>query len=631
MSKTETQASPRQWLPLAMTAGGLLLLAVSATELSLWSLDSWTYLAGLQVGTVLGAALLLTTLAANSQRVTGKLENRVTRIALGVIFSAGLALFFYWLSSATYIYGDGYVRTAEIVEKGKWLRFTEPLDTLLRQLVYQVTHACWGWDGKQAAQLISVGCGVAYFWIGLWGSKFVSDKRCSRALTVALLWASGLVALFFGYVETYPTSVVACLAFLLCALGVLQRRIPAWPLLLIFALAALLHTSMLCLAPALVYVLAHSGRQRWTSAIATTAILVAALGAVIYLISILEHEGGYGVGLLEFVLIPLTPAASYWLFAADHLTDIVNEYLLVAPATTASLFVLFTTLIRNRADKQIQFLLLASLLAFGFALLFNTHLGFARDWDLFAFVGLPPALLAALLWSKSSRSRFAAWLLVWMGLSVGGMYVLMLADEDAPVSRFQALTERYEQGRAYNYETLSTYYTTKGQYRSAIGSLEKASAASRNARYPHLIGALHLQLGQPQQAIPRLTESLAIDSSYVKNYPLLVDAYSRLRERDSAMTYLRLAVDHLPGGASAEDYYQVGSWLQGQGSTAAGPYFEQTLKMCREVIERQPNDFGRYLLAARSSLALGNPTEAQNWLQELLDRQPPANIRLLGL
>ncbi|MFH2056054.1 MAG: hypothetical protein ABIJ61_08860 [bacterium] len=610
----------------------VLILALFAPRLPLWSLDSWSYLPGWQVLAVLIAALALTLFAANMAVRRHPVRGRFARLGLWLLISAGLAALFYWLASATYLYGDGYVRTAEIVEKGKWLRFTEPLDTLLRQLIYRVTHSFFGWDGYQAARLISVGCGVAFFWIGVWGSRFVGSELRARSLTIALLWASGLVALFFGYVETYPTSVVACLAFLLYALGVLQGKLRVWPLILLFVTASLLHTSMLCFAPALAFVLAHRGRKRWSLAILITAFVVAALGMLIYLISIIEHHGGYGVDLLEFVLIPLTPNSSYWLFAVDHLTDIINEYLLVTPVGLISILLVIRQFRKSRNSVETRFLLLASALGFGFALLFNTHLGFARDWDLFAFVGLPLTLLAAQLWSQAKRPGLAAWLPVWLGFAIAGTFVLLLAGESGAVARFENITARYEQGRAYNHETLSTYYVDKEQYYRAIECLENASAVSRNARYPHQIGALHLTLNQPLQAVAALKRSLAIDSTYLKNYPLLVDAYVRLQESDSGMAYLKLAVDYLPEGASAENYFQLANWLRQRSKTSeATDYFRECLALCEAAIREQPDDFRHLLLGARCSLGLADTTGARDWLQRLLAKQPPAEVTLEAL
>lgn len=605
-------------------------MALFAPGLPLWALDSWSYLSAGQIAAVLLAAALLTYAAARAPGLSGMNLSGSTRLALGLLFSVGLVALFYWLSSATYLYGDGYVRTAEIVEKGKWLRFTEPLDTLLRQLVYRFTHLLFGWDGYQAARLISIVCGVLYFWLALWGTKFVSTDPRQRGLSVALLCATGLVALFFGYVETYPTSVVACLAFLLVALGVLRGCLRGWVMILLFLVAVMLHTSMLTFAPALAVVLARSGRKRWSVAVGITAAIVAALAVLIFLISVLEHAGGYPVALLEFVLIPLTPGSGYWLFAADHLTDIVNEYLLVAPA--ALLLLPLVQFSKKKADSSERFLLLATLLGFGFALLFNTHLGFARDWDLFAFLGLPLTLLVAHLLTRAKSPHPIAWLPIGIGFAVTGAFVLLLADENAAVARFSDITERYQQGRAYNYETLSTYYISKRQYNKALTSIERAEQTSRNARYPHQIGALQLMLNQPLQATESLKRSLAIDSTMVNNYPLLVDAYTRLRNYDSTMTYLKQAVDYLPQGASPEDYYQVAGWLRQQGGgTSAADYFEQSLLLCDQALQERPADFRRTLLAIRCEVQLADSAAAQARLDRLLSQQPPAEIRIEAL
>jgi tetratricopeptide (TPR) repeat protein len=619
---------------LAVAAAAMLLiigLSLPLTGWRLWSLDAWTYLPAITNFIVLGAVTLLTILIANVSRIfpSGLGRYPVVRPIGWLLASAGMAALFYWLSAETMLYGDGYVRSAEIVESGKWFRFTEPLDAFIKQSIYQVANRLWNWEIEQVFRLVSILSGIICFWITVAIGRLVSTKQRYQALTIALLWAGGLPALFFGYIEVYSTSVAALAGFIYVSLAALQQKRSAAVVIVVFVVTCLFHTSMLCLAPALAYVLKKSNHWRWTVAVAATSALVALLGLMIYLVSIVEHEGGYSVGFFEFVLIPLTPVAGYWLLSPHHLLDIVNQYIFVAPAGIASLLVLIPTLGTNLRRPPVIFLSVSSLLAFGFALLFNTHLGFARDWDLFAFIGLPVNLLAALLWSYSGRRPVAAWPLVWMGLLIAGAYVAMLANESAAVARFEDITENSRHGRAYNFETLSKYYIDKRQYRSAIAALQQADQTETNARYPHLIGSLHLALDQPRNAITALSRSLKIDSSYAKNFPLFVEAYTRLKMRDSAMTYLELAVNHLPQGASAADYYLVGIWKQEQGhQQEARQYLQQAIELAEKLAQSHPEGFRNYLTAARSGLAVGDTLLARRWLERLEHRQPPASIRL---
>ena len=92
----------------------------------------------------------------------------------------------------------------------------------------------------------------------------------------------------------------------------------------------------------------------------------------------------------------------YTLFSPSHLLDFLNQQILVSPIGLALLviFLVFKPKAPGKEDRIFQFLLIVSIGQLLFNLLIDPGLGAARDWDLFASVGLGYTLLALYIFSR---------------------------------------------------------------------------------------------------------------------------------------------------------------------------------------------------------------------------------------
>jgi hypothetical protein len=222
-----------------------------------------------------------------------------------------------------------------------------------------------------------------------------------------------VIQLFFGYVENYSFAAAGILTFLWLGRRVLQQRSPLWPAALALAMTNATHPSTIVLGPALLYI----GWVTWQRGTASLLRVVMEIALPLLLIVggtlWLMEAGGHGLAALFTTdrpggsdaswFVPLWGTESRWqtytLVSWEHLRDLFNQMLLVAPVVLPSLLWIGLVARRNANSGQFEtrrFLAIAALAHLLLIVIWNPDYGGQRDWDLFSL-----AWIATTLWLVS--------------------------------------------------------------------------------------------------------------------------------------------------------------------------------------------------------------------------------------
>ena len=371
-----------------------------------------------------GAALVLLLLAPGlSARASALVERAAARVtALPVPAAAwiGAAMALAWLLRSQILYGDG-PQTIQIIPEGDWINRKEPLDRLLTWSTWRASSAWLGWDARRAVALVSVLAGGLYLAAAArWFRRL--DPTDGRAWALLMLLTAGYVPLFFGHVENYSLLAAGTLWMLTLAWeAVHDPARPLWPVGLAAGLTFATHLSAAWLFTVPVVVLVSRLRDRgqvpWRAVglgVAVGLVPVALAAALVWVrfsslsgVTLTHFGGGDGS-----LFVPLFEASSvferYTLFAPAHLWDVLNEYLLIAPAALACL----PLLLLQPRGREAWLLGAAAAGVFAYAFLFNADMwianpafGALNEWDLFSVAGVPLTAWCALCLARLRPTR----------------------------------------------------------------------------------------------------------------------------------------------------------------------------------------------------------------------------------
>jgi tetratricopeptide (TPR) repeat protein len=533
-----------------LTTGSAILLAliIFASIIHpglLWGIDSPGYLGPFQIlaiclltiFTYIVISMVSETAASDSSDKAIKLQ----RIAIIIFLAAILVLILYNLRSATQLWGDGYLRAHE-TSLGVRLHFTEPLDKLFQYVVFQTIGKWFGLSSIQTYQLVSIFGGALFFVFGIWFADRYGNSRRDKIIMGTFIFSSAIIAMFFGYVESYSIST----PLLLMAIGItyfelLENR-SIVPGLIIYFFACLFHMSLLAYAPAFIIMALIAYRHRkigkaMTSIVLSIAIPIVLL-AIAFIINRLQFGDEFGKSLFQYLLIPLAPNESgYWLFSWHHILDVINQLLLVAPAAVIVLIALFPFRANCRKSPELLFLIIASICGILFLIFFATAFGIGRDWDLFSSIALPLNILAAAILarrlSKTDYVRsFRIFLPILPAILISMSFVAVNAQGPASVRKYRAVINETDYGKNLNLENLANYYMLEGDTTNMYAALREASKIQPNPRYYQKIATQLLNDGLTERAVDEFYKALDIDSSYTPALYYLGITFEEIGNKD---------------------------------------------------------------------------------------------------
>lgn len=556
---------------------------------SLWGINHLSYfsLPFAQAVTTIGliCCMLAASLSGPARRPASKRDKRRPRLTgwpltLGItVVSAPL---FWLIKPATYLLGDQQLQFNELTLNILALR-NAPLTVLINTGLYRLLRAGWATDVRTSYGVSACLSGVVFVFLVI---RFVRLLKFTSLDTIScglILFAAAPTLFFLGYAENYTFLYVATMAYLYFSLRTIERKSQLLLPLAFLLLATSFHYIGLLFLPSFalvcVNVISKGRRPRFGELSLYVPVVLLVLLATYFLLRI--HMGSE-------ILIPLFKNQAfpgYTLFSTDHLRDVLNEVLLVCPAGLLTVLLHFRIKpgSRHQADAKLTFMFLASLFPLLFLFTAEPDLGFARDWDLFAFAGLTVNVLALTLVSghRASSMRFspAALSIALTAALLFLPWVLINIDESDSIDRFEAILASDPHSEAYGYETLAMHYQSKNEWSLALRALKLALKSSpENPRYYGMLGHAYGRLGFPGSSFTHYMTAIEVDSSYGPAYIDVGNLYYRKHDMDKAREFYLKAAERMPFAAGA--WINLGSvYLDKMELQLAARLHEHALKM----------------------------------------------------
>lgn len=392
------------------------------------------------------ASVLTTVMMSASDKLTSARR----AVLVPVIVSVAFLPFFIFFHSSTPFLGDGALRINELLS-GRWFLATEPGDFFLHAAFYRVLLKPLGLSAAPAYHLLSAVAGVIFL-AGTYRLARYLSQRAFLTIWLALM-ASGLMVLFFGYVESY--SIVAALwpYIFLSALKVIDRGRGEAVLLLLYVVSGIIHLASWWLFSGLVIGALVASRLAIPAALRRT-VVVWAVFLVLGIVS-LYLASSFGWNAPARHLLPLYSGIGPGLLSTDHLVNLINWFL-IAGCPGIVLLAIRSRFAADSADtwsvRRHTLMFWAVLPALVFALVFVPKLGGPRDWDLFslAFFVLVPASLTLICTTDrylQVPSQLIAASLV--GFCTMVSFAAVNASSVASANRFEEVIEVSPSGHLY--------------------------------------------------------------------------------------------------------------------------------------------------------------------------------------
>ena len=460
-----------------------------------------------------------------------------------------------------------------------------------------------------------------------------------------------MILLFFGYVEPYPPFAASVMAFTCYGIRFIQGRTGYSTVIVSFIVMLLLHFSAVAMIPGFAALfMIRKGRMISGKKYHISLFITALVGAAV--LWVLQNEKAFsGFFFEKFVPLfsgPHRNGIAYPLFSWKTLVDAFNELVLICPI---AVFII-TGLSRSKGQRNEHMhgtvLFLETMIFFYMMefLVFNKNIGVSRDWDLFAPMAIPIALLTALVLLDRCRRmtsilfaivlavivvHTAPWVVLnsirersvarfvdlvnsgyWSdyakgyGYSTLGFYFKRLSDDGQTAFFLKAASEA-DEGNVRHLYNLATTYAGGEQYEKATGVFKKVierNPEHLDARYN--LGLSYMRMGKTDLAEDQFSEILRLDSTYVRSYEpfemISFDKGNIARCIDLYRKARRLGVDTTPR-------------LKELASTSSYPVERERAKeLLDKLTAIDPNDPVLYRILARLCVADGECEKALIYL-----------------
>jgi Flp pilus assembly protein TadD len=334
---------------------------------------------------------------------------------------------------------------------------------------------------------------------------------------------------------------------------------------------------------------------------------------------------------------------SYPFYSPAHLLDFLNHQVLASPVNVVLWMTVAVFLRKMVSFKEpvVKFLVLLSLCSLGFALLVDPKLGYARDWDLFAFTGLGATILALFLIVDSLRDRDetddrGAWqpaygrrkertvdlrrvsvALVATSVVSTLPWIWVNASPQKAVARFEDLLRMDRRARGHGYETLACYSRDRGEHERSVKWWKDAIAVDPIPRYLGALGNAYRRLGDYDKAIEAYHRSLRMASRFpgaASVYKNLGDVLAKIGRLEEAAIQLRQSIDLKPGRTDV--HRSLGMILGRLGR------YQEAVPHLEMALASDPGDAALYRALTICHAAAGSKEDAGTYLETYLSFRP---------
>ncbi len=407
----------------------------------------------------------------------------------------------------THFLGDGYTLLSIFGQGESFIRrWAEPgsifIIRKLQWLLGGYTRQTTLW----ACQILSIASGAVVILNFISIADRIGKDTRGRLLTLITLLFSGVILLFFGYVEYYPLLWASAATFVRLGLDFLEDRRRLWLILLVFVLTVLIHLQAIFLLAGVTYlVVIKFSRQTPTFSLGWRKLLMiggVTLTSVLFFVWLLKDQVSFAAVFLPIFTGP-SQAPEYALVSTKHVMDLSNQVLVMFPGILVIVASLIYRRKKHSKDTTTVFLGLLSVGSLLFLLLIDPALGMARDWDLMSLTLLAPALL--LLWllggkpGGMSAKVLVTYLMLCALCSIS--YVAANTRTAASEERFRSLLQYYGTKDDTGWAIYAYYYLNGGEYSRAMELarfMEKAGI--RLDKTYHILAVLHNKAGRLSEA-----------------------------------------------------------------------------------------------------------------------------------
>ncbi|MEW5993431.1 MAG: hypothetical protein AB1744_03450 [Candidatus Zixiibacteriota bacterium] len=383
----------------------------------------------------------------------------------------GLA--FYFSRTRTHFLGDGYTVLSLLAQKHPLLKTREIGEALVHVWVKSLVGG-----GEAAAlasfRILSIGAGLVFLTIVALVGARLFDRLGKRLLFLIGLASGGYMLLFFGYVENYSLFACAVAAYTLVGVLVALGRVNRWIIVIPLGLTIFLHVLGATLIPSAFYLLVSKTRigVRLARQSQGTKILLGTIGVLIVAaIFAYYYTSDY---FFRFAFLPLLEnrftVEGYTLFSLKHLADFANLILLLFPGSIVFLIAVSHRPVRSLLRQcELRFLLILLVSSWGATFVLDPKLGMPRDWDLFAFSGVPLTVISLALMSYVGAWRsFVMSLCVALNFLSLGPRVMSQTVEHIAIAHFNEYAQLDEKKNRNSRRVLIDYHRDRGHENDVV-------------------------------------------------------------------------------------------------------------------------------------------------------------------
>jgi tetratricopeptide (TPR) repeat protein len=462
------------------------------------------------------------------------------------------AVVFYLLRTKVHSLGDGYQRIYQI-EKGFLFYHTEFLDFLLHAIFYRVANFFGPISGEAIYALFSVLCGgifISVISIFKFPDGWAALQSKSLKLTIIFLGGS---LLFFGYVESYSLYYPAAIIYILFGLRYLETGRGIIPTAIIASIIPLIHITGLFLFPSFLYLAWRpsndNGRCGRLRRLAPFIFIAASFFALAAILMISGNRVVVGSPGFSGKILPFFSLAEYSVFSPEHLLDILNEILLIAPVSLIMLSYLVKSF-KPQSYPLLPFLGIIGISSVLFLFLVDPRLGYANDWDLFATPAAALGISVAILFLRKERKSSGPPIegLVAASVVFCGIWILTNSSAERQLARAEDLLAIGSREPRYNAELLAHYYLDKNRdIEKGLTLLYRIPEELKNAKVYSAIARAELDRERFDRALTAARKSIAIDSLDPLPYFTAGSALIGVDSATAAIEYLAQALNMVPG------------------------------------------------------------------------------------
>ncbi|MFC1725969.1 tetratricopeptide repeat protein [candidate division KSB1 bacterium] len=303
---------------------------------------------------------------------------------LSIIFLE-LCLILFWFFKVKYpLLGDGLYSLHYVVNESS--RFDWGLG--IYYYIYRIIQIFTSISGQQVYVITHVLLGPVFLIISFQIAKNIGRIVVEKIFVFGCLTASGIILIFFGYVEVYGFAVIFLMIYFYCGILFLKNRCSLTVVLIFLMISIIMHRLNIIFFPSFLFLifrkydLLHKIKQTYIFTILM----------FILLLIILFYKK---LPLLQFLPKENQP---YYLLSFKHLIEFLNSQILTAPVCflLGCILFIFCVLKKIKINEISLFSGIAGIFGLLFAITANFKLG-SLDWDVMAFSGIPVTIFATSL------------------------------------------------------------------------------------------------------------------------------------------------------------------------------------------------------------------------------------------